>query len=62
MQEDFLEAASTGSLAAVSFVDQRYTILDDRTDNDTITPSSSAIWTQLGKYAAQHGFHVKDVV
>jgi len=62
MHEDFLEAGSTGSLPAVSLVDPRYTILDDCTDNDTITPSPSAMWTQLGKYAAQHGLHVKDVV
>ena len=32
--EDFLEAASTGTLPAVSFVDPRYTILDDGTGND----------------------------
>lgn len=32
--EDFLEAATTGTLPAVSFVDPRYTILDDGTGND----------------------------
>jgi phospholipase C len=32
--EDFLEAASTGTLPAVSYVDPRYTILDDGTGND----------------------------
>ena len=31
---DFLEAASSGTLPAVSFVDPRYTILDDGTGND----------------------------
>lgn len=31
---DFLEAAATGRLPAVSFVDPRYTILDDGTGND----------------------------
>jgi len=34
LYEDFLEAASTGTLPAVSFVDPRYTILDDGTGND----------------------------
>jgi phospholipase C len=34
LYEDFLEAASTGTLPAVSFLDPRYTILDDGTGND----------------------------
>jgi len=34
LYEDFLEAASAGSLPAVSFLDPRYTILDDGTGND----------------------------
>jgi phospholipase C len=34
LYEDFLEAANTGTLPAVSFVDPRYTILDDGTGND----------------------------
>ena len=32
--EDFLEQANKGTLPAVSFVDPRYTILDDGTGND----------------------------
>lgn len=34
LHEDFLEQARTGALPAVSFVDPRYTILDDGTGND----------------------------
>lgn len=34
LYEEFLAAASTGTLPAVSFVDPRYTILDDGTGND----------------------------
>ncbi len=34
LYEEFLLAASTGTLPAVSFVDPRYTILDDGTGND----------------------------
>jgi phospholipase C len=34
LYEDFLAAASSGGLPAVSFVDPRYTILDDGTGND----------------------------
>jgi phospholipase C len=34
LYEEFLLAASTGTLPAVSFIDPRYTILDDGTGND----------------------------
>ena len=34
LYEEFLVAASTGTLPAVSFIDPRYTILDDGTGND----------------------------
>jgi phospholipase C len=34
LYEDFLEAATTGTLPAVSFVDPRYTVLDDGSGND----------------------------
>jgi phospholipase C len=34
LYDEFLAAASTGTLPAVSFVDPRYTILDDGTGND----------------------------
>jgi phospholipase C len=34
LYEEFLLAASTGTLPAVSFIDLRYTVLDDGTDND----------------------------
>lgn len=34
LHEDFLEQAAKGTLPAVSFVDPRYTILDDGTGND----------------------------
>jgi phospholipase C len=36
LHEDFLEQAKTGALPAVSFVDPRYTILDDGTGKMTI--------------------------
>ncbi|HEY1469715.1 MAG TPA: alkaline phosphatase family protein [Candidatus Acidoferrum sp.] len=34
LHEDFLEQAKSGTLPAVSFVDPRYTVLDDGTGND----------------------------
>jgi len=34
LYEEFLVAASTGTLPAVSFIDPRYTVLDDGTGND----------------------------
>jgi len=34
LYEEFLAAASTGTLPAVSFIDPRYTVLDDGTGND----------------------------